>query len=304
MPRRSAQGGGLRGQLADPLPVAGGDRVGGGEPGAADAADVRPGRGTSARWPSRDAAGRAEAYAWRERTGHASFRYGTPPDASAGKNFISVRPASSTASTSETVDVPGRNGTPVVAHRGRAASGVSTGGDQEPGARRHGGLGLRARELVIGAGAEQRSPAPRRRWPGGRRAPPGVRRVSSMAGRPPSASARATGHGRGRRSSMTTTGITGDDVEHRGRREATVSGRGQGGLQDVAARGSMEATGKIGARLSSAGADGSAEGGEAARGRCRAHSVRRAVRDRSAATVGELVGVDADAQRARVGVER
>ena len=40
------------------------------------------------------------------------LRYAAPPDASAGKNFISVNPASSTASTSETVAVPGRKGTP------------------------------------------------------------------------------------------------------------------------------------------------------------------------------------------------
>ena len=46
-----------------------------------------------------------------------ALRNAAPPDASAGKNFISVKPASSTASTSETVAVPGRNGSPVSGHR-------------------------------------------------------------------------------------------------------------------------------------------------------------------------------------------
>ena len=46
-------------------------------------------------------------------SGEASdFRYAAPPEASAGKNFISEKPASSTAIASETVAVPGRNGTP------------------------------------------------------------------------------------------------------------------------------------------------------------------------------------------------
>ena len=49
-------------------------------------------------------------------TGEAiDFRRARRRTASAGKNFISVKPASRTVSTSETVAVPGRNGRPVSA---------------------------------------------------------------------------------------------------------------------------------------------------------------------------------------------
>ena len=107
----SAECGSLRGEPGDPVPVAGGERVGRGEPGAADAADVRQREVRRRRWPSvippvgqKRAAGTGAPTA---------FRKAVPPDAAAGKNFISVQPASSAASTSETVAVPGRNGSPV-----------------------------------------------------------------------------------------------------------------------------------------------------------------------------------------------
>ena len=45
------------------------------------------------------------------------FRYATPPDASAGKNFSAVSPRSASRIASDTVLTPGRNGSPVVEAR-------------------------------------------------------------------------------------------------------------------------------------------------------------------------------------------
>src|SRR6476659_7577827 len=158
------------------------------------------------------AAGTGEAF---------DFRIGAPPEASAGKNFISVKPASRTDSTSDTVAVPGRNGSPVPAIAASRAGVV-------PGETRN------------CAPASAASLA----WPGVSTVPAptrisgtssaiariassatGVRSVSSMTGRPPATRARATGTAWAR-SSTTTTGTTGT----RSRRPGVASDGDNGDL--------------------------------------------------------------------------
>src|SRR5688572_24328512 len=132
------------------------------------------------------------------------FRNAAPPDASAGKNFSSVQPASSTASTSETVAVPGRNGSPVSAIA-PSSDGV------EPGDTRNCAPASRASFAWPGVTIV---PAPTRI--SGTSAAiariassaTGVRRVSSTTGSPPATRARATGTACAG-SSTTTTGTTG-----------------------------------------------------------------------------------------------
>src|SRR6476659_1608881 len=132
------------------------------------------------------------------------FRNGAPPEASAGKNFISVNPASRTASTSDTVAVPGRNGSPVPAIAASRAGVV-------PGETRNCAPASAASLAWPGATIV---PAPTR-ISGTSSATAriassatGVRRVSSMTGRPPATRARATGTAWAG-SSITTTGTTG-----------------------------------------------------------------------------------------------
>src|SRR3954447_17584238 len=131
-------------------------------------------------------------------------RYAVPPDASAGKNFICVTPYSSTASASDTVAVPGRNGSPV-SSMASISRGVAPGETRNaaPASRaalaRSGEVTVPAPSVISGTSsaiARMASSAT------------GVRRVSSMTGRPPATSAFATGTAWSS-DSRTTTGTTG-----------------------------------------------------------------------------------------------
>ncbi|BCK71600.1 hypothetical protein Srufu_055530 [Streptomyces libani subsp. rufus] len=126
-----------------------------------------------------------------------------PPADSAGKNFISVTPSSSSVTTSETVETPGRNGTP------ESFIAPSSRGDQ-PGLTRKRAPATRADSTCPG---ESRVPAPitasgtssaTARIPS---SAAGVRSVTSIAGSPPATSARASGTASAA-SCSTTTGMT------------------------------------------------------------------------------------------------
>ncbi len=99
----------LPGQPLHPLPVPRRHGTGRHHPRPAHAAHVgqRQMRGRGRR---RDPARRAEP-GLRQRPASAD-RYGAPPAACAGKNFMSRTPRSSSATTSDAVDTPGRYGTP------------------------------------------------------------------------------------------------------------------------------------------------------------------------------------------------
>ena len=218
-----------------------------------------------------DPAGRAEP-GGRDRRRRSTSGTPSPPDASAGKNFISVKPASSTASTSETVAVPGRNGRPVSGHRRRAASGVVPGETRNC---------APASSACFACPGVTTVPAPTR-ISGTSSAiariassATGVRRVSSITGRPPATSARASGHGRG-------DVVDDDDRDHRDQVEQETQAGWTTGTSCCGA----SYAGKTLAPAS-AGADGGAERGEqlaagagplrrpAARGRSAAARVQR-----------------------------
>ncbi len=127
-----------------------------------------------------------------------------PPAASAGKNFISVIPRSSSATTSEVVETPGRNGTPEAFIASSRAS-------VQPGLTRK-----RAPAATVSAtcAGEITVPAPTTA-PGTSEAiariasrAAAVRSVTSIAGSPPATRARASGTASAA-SSRTTTGTTG-----------------------------------------------------------------------------------------------
>src|SRR4051812_10483905 len=177
-------------------------------------------------------------------------RYAVPPEASAGKNFIWVTPYSSTASASDTVAVPGRNGRPV-----SSMASISRG--VAPGETRNDAPASRA---ALARSGEVTVPAPRvisGTWSAMARmasSATGVRRVSSMTGSPPATRARARGTAWSR-DSRTTTGTTGAMPS----RSEVRSGCGDGDngeLLGVGGHGGEHGGAGVG------GADRGAEGGE------------------------------------------
>src|SRR6478752_4497763 len=199
-------------------------------------------------------------------TGGSEERYAVPPDASAGKNFICVMPYSSTARTSDTVAVPGRNGRPV-SSMASMSRGVAPGETRKDAPASWAAL---ARSGVVTVPAptaiSETSDAIARI---ASRAT-GVRSVSSMTGRPPATSARATGTAWST-DSTTTTGTTGAMDRRSGVDNGELlGGRGDGGEDG-------------GARVGRA--DGRAEGGEELpAGACPLLADRRAA--------GRLAGVE------------
>ena len=172
-------------------------------PRAADADDVRQ-RQIVRRVSRRDPAGRAEAHL-RERPANA-FSALTPPTTSAGKSFAWVIPRSSSATRSDAVAAPGRNGTPL-ACSASSSVGVAPGETRKraPAAQRLGDL----RGVVTVPGADDRARRPRRRSARSPRARRGVRSVTSIAGSPPRDQRAAASGTASSRSSITTTGMTG-----------------------------------------------------------------------------------------------
>ena len=183
-----------------------------------------------------------------------------------GRTSSRCSPASSTASTSETVAVPGQERQPGVLHRARAAPASCRG--------RRGTARPRRRACLAwpgvddGAGADQdlgHLGGDRR---GSRRARPACAGSARSTGRPPATSARATG-----------TACV-DVVERR--RPARPGRRSSEGLRRAGQRGPPRCgaadDGKTLAPMS-AGADGGAEARRTARGRCRP-TRRRAGRGR------------------------
>src|SRR5690625_1178998 len=132
------------------------------------------------------------------------FRYAMPPDASAGKNFISVMPVSSTVITSETVAVPGRQGSPVCDIAANS-DGVAP-GDTRKLAPASAAFAAWSGVVIVPAPTTMSGTSSAIARIASTAT--GVRSVSSIAGSPPATSALASGTASATRS-MTTTGMTG-----------------------------------------------------------------------------------------------